>query len=381
MTATLVNEIYVILTSGTATDYDVVPDVVLHGSAGGACSHSAAATVVAEGHLALAASRMPSLYQHCYEGLFEVLHADRAEAEAATENYGTKTISLNRGACLSCVLMLLNPELATGWNYRKKLIVANEVNATFELWLTAFVLKKRPQSSETFSHRRWVLTHQRLEQSAQCAPVVASAFAAEAAICETAARLYHSNYNAWSHRQWAFVNLVSSEPKCTLSAEEKEEVLLSELNSTERFCDGFVSDYSGFHYRQHLIAHIQDSAARLRFLLDELARVTKSMQDIGTNFESLWYHRRAIVHMLLQTSVTAAAGDAEQSAAVARTICRDERLAASALLAKELTSGWPETLLERHLRWLSQLTSMHCCCSPPATAEASRSDRHRVLAS
>lgn len=55
---------------------------------------------------------------------------------------------------------LINPDVATYWNIRRKLFVRNRLNIGREFQFTAIVLSKKPKSNEAFFYRRWLFSFQ-----------------------------------------------------------------------------------------------------------------------------------------------------------------------------------------------------------------------------
>lgn len=55
---------------------------------------------------------------------------------------------------------MINPDVSTYWNIRRKLFVKNRLNITKEFQFTTIVLSKRPKSNEAFFYRRWLFSFQ-----------------------------------------------------------------------------------------------------------------------------------------------------------------------------------------------------------------------------
>lgn len=84
---------------------------------------------------------------------------------------------------------------------------------------------------------------------------------------------YHSNYHAWSHRMWCFLNLAPTVSKNNNSSEDKDRLLeyipyttiqdilksnvykiySKEFENNFNFISTHVSDHSGMHFRQFLM--------------------------------------------------------------------------------------------------------------------------------
>lgn len=130
---------------------------------------------------------------------------------------------------LNCAI-LINPDVATFWNIRRKLFINNKLNITKEFKFSSIVLSKKPKSNEAFCYRRWLFSFQ-------------SAFATdwtyELGLCERCADKSSSNYPAWCHRNWVL---------------NKSPFLLKyEPRITEKFIRKHIGDYSGFCHRQYVL--------------------------------------------------------------------------------------------------------------------------------
>lgn len=60
---------------------------------------------------------------------------------------------------LNCAI-LINPDVATFWNLRRKLFINNKLNITKEFKFSSIVLSKKPKSNEAFCYRRWLFSFQ-----------------------------------------------------------------------------------------------------------------------------------------------------------------------------------------------------------------------------
>lgn len=60
---------------------------------------------------------------------------------------------------LNCAI-LINPDVATFWNIRRKLFINNKLNITKEFKFSSIVLSKKPKSNEAFCYRRWLFSFQ-----------------------------------------------------------------------------------------------------------------------------------------------------------------------------------------------------------------------------
>lgn len=135
---------------------------------------------------------------------------------------------------LNCAI-LINPDVATFWNYRRRLFEENRLDIRREFQFTTIVLSKKPKSNEAFAYRRWLYSFQSGESID---------WIRELALCERYASKSLSNYHAWCHRQWVL--------------QKAPELLQYELVTTERFIRKHIGDYSGYHHRQYVLRLMSD---------------------------------------------------------------------------------------------------------------------------
>ncbi|RUS83278.1 hypothetical protein EGW08_008958 [Elysia chlorotica] len=245
---------------------------------------------------------------------------------------------------LSRAVLLFNADNYTAWNIRKELIENGTLSLSDDLAFGALVLSKYPKSPETFIHRRW-LFQQLLDyclssssgSNTSCSAAAASneealvnmeaidvdvgahpelgdrlhgAFSLESSrllksqtlrelqVCTQAAERYQCNYHAWSHRIWIIKHCLN----CSL------QVLISELETTNKWTSNHISDHSGFHFRQFLLRELHNKKSRLQsshaksstyFLLAEMDYVADLIKSYPDH-EALWYHRRFVFQELLK---------------------------------------------------------------------------------
>lgn len=130
---------------------------------------------------------------------------------------------------LNCAI-LINPDVATFWNCRRRLFQKNRLDIRREFQFSSIVLSKKPKSNDAFFYRRWLYSFQSHESID---------WTRELSLCERCASKSLSNYHAWCHRQWVL---------------QKAPFLLHyELATTERFIRKHIGDYSGYHHRQFVL--------------------------------------------------------------------------------------------------------------------------------
>ena len=231
-----------------------------------------------------------SLFMYCYANFFELKSAWKRE-HYRLERY-------------SRTALMLNNNISTFWNYRKKLIVNGLTNPHQDFLLTKLILSQNPKSVEALAHRRWLLKQQ--DFPLNC-------IQNELKICNQLCNRMKCNYHAWSHRQWVLSCLDGF----------NVELWLSEFKVSEEWTKCHVSDHCGWHHRQFLFNQLKGSLSNIdqdlqtflhllnspvlikspfnlfeSLLLEELEK----NQDLMLNFsahESLWYYRRSILRNIL----------------------------------------------------------------------------------
>lgn len=97
--------------------------------------------------------------QHVYEYAHKTILAHKSD------NMNTKTVQ-----CTAQLIkylnsaILINPDVSTFWNLRRKLFVKNRLNITKEFQFSSIVLSKKPKSNEAFFYRRWLFSFQSMNK-------------------------------------------------------------------------------------------------------------------------------------------------------------------------------------------------------------------------
>lgn len=138
---------------------------------------------------------------------------------------------------LSAVLILLNPDDARFWVYRRrkiKSVTMDTEQLRAELWLAGHPVKLKPKSGEPFQHCRWLLQ--------QFPHLVTSAIVdTQLQMCLRASSEYAHNYYSWNYRLWLFRNVGS-----LIDYEH-------ELKWSAGWIKMHVSEFSGMNYRFNLL--------------------------------------------------------------------------------------------------------------------------------
>ena len=174
-------------------------------------------------------------------------------------------------------LLLINGDNYSAWNLRKELILIKHQREILleEVKLTAMVLGKKPKSGETWAHRRWILDK-----------LGDFDLSAELALSTMTAESYPKNYYSWTHRTWLLPQLDRA-------------VLLKECQFVRDWSARHFTHYCSFHYLQNALRRCLQFVGpedTHRFLTNEQEFIARLL-EIFPDHESLWCHRRFIVHL------------------------------------------------------------------------------------
>lgn len=247
------------------------------------------------------------------------------------------------------VALLLNPNIATFWNTRKRLVSNQllEINADFKL--TELVLSQKPKCVEALAHRRWLLEQEPLEYPGWVET--------ELSLCDKLSNRMKCNYHAWSHRQWVFTQAIKQQGF-------KLDLWASELETSDCWTKYHLSDHSGWHYRTFLLDQFRKNLSKVdenvdivRNLLNDSTGTTlpsqlylnllneelRKNEDLILGFnahEALWYYRRFILQ----------AGTLSHAESVFLEKCCTQ----SKKNGSTTPDGVQMRYLEHHRRWLSE---------------------------
>ena len=249
----------------------------------------------------------------------------------------------------TCLYLLLNANIATFWNTRKRLIAHQLLNIDCDFLLTKLVLSQKPKCVEALSHRRWLLQQDTRDQHGLWVE-------RELNLCDQLSSRMKCNYHAWSHRQWVFSQAIKQQGfDLNLWA--------SELEISDAWTKFHLSDSSGWHYRKFLLDQFRKNLGKIeqnmdvaRKLLSDSTGTTSSTQlfmnllskelrkneDLILSFnghETLWYYRRFV----LQSGVST-----QCESAFIEKCCKQTKNNSSANAVSVQMR-----YLEHHRRWLS----------------------------
>ena len=202
---------------------------------------------------------------------------------------------------LSNVILLLNPEFKTVWNFRRSLIASNRLLIDDDLKFSELVLSRKPRNPEVFSYRQFLL--QRLPN------ISLRNVQHELDLTLESSSKYFRNYYSWSHRTWLMINLrpgVESKRSLGLnsgiSLESFDRLLFDDIETARNFIRNHVSDFSGYQYIQTLIQYLHSCTRNNGVNLLEVLHIQFHFLDellsLYPDRESIFLHRRFLLQMV-----------------------------------------------------------------------------------
>lgn len=239
------------------------------------------------------------------------------------------------------VTLLCVPEATTFWNMRRHLVLKDLSTPEFELNFSKLALTSKPKSLETFSFRRWILQRQLDNLTGNVVTNWMTLFKQELDLLTLVAEKLHNNYHVWTHRSWLL--------QIGFPLQHIEDMLEQELRFTLDWTSRHVSEHASIYYRQVLFKKCKGLPRRVGFtfmstfngylnednpiykdvvvkllnrdldetlehslhfamgskvtyfclLLVELIFVCPSLNKMYPGHETLWYHRRFVLHSLI----------------------------------------------------------------------------------
>ncbi|XP_076260565.1 protein prenyltransferase alpha subunit repeat-containing protein tempura [Rhynchophorus ferrugineus] len=281
-------------------------------------------------HLGLESWCVKYVYQYICTELFKV-----------RKSLAEKKLGYLIGENLNYILMgglFINPDVNTFWNMKRELVESDKLGYEEEFRFSKLILTRKHKSNEAFAYRRWLLKRILEKMSKNGIPPSIGNLENELAVTSAAADGSQNNYHAWTHRIWCMEHFLPYFP----------DILAREMHFSEKWINEHVSENTGYHYRQFLInlfkshrqlvmipRYFHEVTKRLNLfnddepiqllifllgkppknkslediskyinimivLLYELLAVIENINDMFTEHECLWLHRRYILYNLVQ---------------------------------------------------------------------------------
>ncbi|XP_073959897.1 protein prenyltransferase alpha subunit repeat-containing protein 1-B-like isoform X2 [Choristoneura fumiferana] len=158
------------------------------------------------------------------------------------------SVNSERLAQLLNVTLLLNPELNTFWNKRRELLLRCMLDREAELRFTRLVLSRKPKCNEAFAHRRWLLEAVMKDENLQTRDIE-TLISEELHICQLSSDKSPNNYHSWNHRMWLVNTVKHIEKKFNLASLYIKEYNFSEQWSSKHISDFSCFHYRQFCIR------------------------------------------------------------------------------------------------------------------------------------
>ncbi|XP_063383201.1 protein prenyltransferase alpha subunit repeat-containing protein 1 [Cydia fagiglandana] len=182
---------------------------------------------------------MKHVYMYCYSELMDKYFVKPKRKTAKS------SVNSERLEKLLNVTLLLNPELNTFWNKRKELVLRLLLDKTAELRFTKLVLSRKPKCNDAFSHRRWILEAILKDQNLQTNDIE-TLINEELHICQLSSDRSPNNYHSWNHRTWLLHTLKLVEKKFDINFLYVKEYNFSEAWVSKHISDFSCFHYRQF---------------------------------------------------------------------------------------------------------------------------------------
>ncbi|XP_026493241.1 protein prenyltransferase alpha subunit repeat-containing protein 1 isoform X1 [Vanessa tameamea] len=136
------------------------------------------------------------VYMYCYSELM-----DKYSPKFKRKSKKISNIDSDRLIRLLNVTILLNPEINSLWNKRRDLVLGLLLDKTVELHFIRLVLSRKPKCNEAFVYRRWLLETIFQEENYE-RNSIEHLINDELIICDLASDKSPNNYHSWNHRIW-----------------------------------------------------------------------------------------------------------------------------------------------------------------------------------
>jgi geranylgeranyl transferase type-2 subunit alpha len=217
---------------------------------------------------------------------------------------------------LTTKLLHENPEYYTIWNHRRRVlgelldgyVPEENPNKSLEqlgedfvnsdLQLTFALLRKFPKCYWIWNHRDWIL--QKGETLLQ-PDIARKLWSGELHLVGKMLHADSRNFHAWGYRRFVvdqLERLQSSVPRAEHASSDPD-LAESEFEYTTKMINTNLSNFSAWHNRSRIIPQLlnrrgADSAARRKFLDDELSKICTAINTDPFD-QSIWYYHQYLM--------------------------------------------------------------------------------------
>lgn len=231
--------------------------------------------------LAIAAGVAKALFRQGRAGFLAAMDAWREHgcSEPALAPLGGRLSETTRA------MLMVNPDVATAWNVRKRLCVLGWLSVVDELAFVDLVFSKHSKKPSAWAHRGWCLKSLRGQGGG---PVDPALLGHELDVTARLAQLYPRNYYAWTHR--------------LRELEGGEAALLGQqVGFAEGWFQSHVSDASALNFMHQMLCRLVEQGAEdVRDRVEALLSQSAERIERLPGHEALWYHRRVLLELWLR---------------------------------------------------------------------------------
>lgn len=171
------------------------------------------------------------VYMYCYSELMDkyCTKSKRRMSKPSSVNSERLTKLLN-------VTLLLNPDITSLWNKRREMVLKSLLEKSTELQFTKIVLSRKPKCNDAFAYRRWLLQAILKDETVE-SNYITDLINEDLHICELASDKSPNNYHSWNHRLWLTQILKSIRKEYDLNVLYIKEYNFSERWSSKHISD------------------------------------------------------------------------------------------------------------------------------------------------
>ncbi|XP_041980888.1 protein prenyltransferase alpha subunit repeat-containing protein 1 [Aricia agestis] len=178
------------------------------------------------------------VYMYCYSELIDKFcYKQKRHAKKFS------TINSDRLVRLLNVILLLNPDIGTFWNKRRDIVQDMLLDKIYELHYSRLILSRKPKCNDAFAYRRWILDKIFQDESVSN---IDSLVNDELNICELASDKCPNNYHSYCHRKWLVNNLKTVPKYTNMDSLYVKEYNFSERSTSKHVSDYSCFHYRQF---------------------------------------------------------------------------------------------------------------------------------------
>ncbi|XP_026749938.2 protein prenyltransferase alpha subunit repeat-containing protein 1 [Galleria mellonella] len=245
------------------------------------------------------------VYMYCYSEIM-----DKYFAKPKRKAPKVSAVNADRLLSLINVTLLLNPELNSLWNKRRELVLKSFLEKSSELQFTRLVLSRKPKCNDAFSYRRWflelILTDENVHND-----YIQNLVDEELRVCELTSDNSPNNYHSWNHRIW-FLNKLKAVKQFDINFKYIEEYQFSERWISKHVSDYTCFHYRQFCIKNifyidngswHKLIDTIDINFRKSLIKIVVSNMPKDVTVHTSQEDLLLYSEDNLVTMLLSYSI------------------------------------------------------------------------------